>query len=108
MLALVGVLAVAVAVWLLVLEPGDERVIDDYVLIGPDTLRVATIAGDGAWTRVTEVTETSNEVHLTVKSFAWPLSMADIGQRVEMDVQLAEPLGDRRVTDGFHEIPGGG
>ena len=81
--------------------------IDFYKLLDPATIRVTTYAGSAAWTRVTDVTETSSQVDIVLKSWEWPVPQAGIGELVPLTVTLDAPLGDRLVTDGLHEVPRG-
>jgi hypothetical protein len=103
-LIVLGVIGVVLVVWLFVLEPGNPRLLDDYALEDADTLRVGTTTIDAGWTRVTEVTETESEVLIVVKLFTWPVPGGGPEERIEFVVDLDAPLGDRVVTDPFHEV----
>jgi hypothetical protein len=87
-------------------EPGVPRLLDWYAVVDDDTIGIGTVSGDAEWTRVTRVTEMSDEVHVTVRSFHWPfIATASIGHEVVLTVDLHQPLGERRVVDDFHVVP---
>lgn len=94
-----------VALVFFVASPGNVLMLDYYELEDADTIRVGTSAGSAAWTRVTDVTETSSKVQITVKSWSWPVPQADVGYPIELTVNLETPLGDRQVTDLLHVVP---
>ena len=85
--------------------PGVVRFLDDYQVVGDDTLLVATVTGTLEWTRVTSVVETSSEVSIEVRSNPWPLPQSSEGHATTLTVNLEEPLGSRRVIDPFHVVP---
>ena len=85
----------------------DANLVDYYTVSGDGrTLHLTTIAGDGAWTRVTNLRETASTVEVEVKSFRWPfVTGSDIGRELELSIVLESPIGNRVVTDGLHEVP---
>ena len=72
-----------------------------YRVDGDQTLVVGTLSAEGAWTRVTNVTETDASVTITVSSFLFRLGFdpAD-AVPIESTVTLARPIGERVVIDG--------
>jgi hypothetical protein len=71
------------------------RVVDDHALI------VGTWEGRGAWTRVTNVAETTATVTVTVSSWLIQLGPGtDDAVPVETVVTLRDPIGRRTVVDG--------
>ena len=101
---LAGITALGAAAFFLA-SAGRVLVIDTYELVDAARVRVSTYASSAAWTRVTGVSETSSQVHITVKLWEWPVPQAGIGEPLDLTVTLDAPLGDRRVTDGLHEVP---
>lgn len=87
--------------------PGTPSLVDYYTVSGDGrTLHLTTIAGDGAWTRVTNLRETASTVEVEVKSFRWPfVTGSDISRELELSIVLESPIGNRVVTDGLHEVP---
>jgi hypothetical protein len=73
------------------------RVIDDY------TIAVELDASSPQWTRITNVTETSERVVINVGSFIipWAQAEAGVGHSQELVVRLQQPLGSRPVVDGY-------
>ncbi len=98
----VAVVAVIVVVWIVVVVGLDKpswiyqyRVADDH------TLAVGTMTGPGAWTRVTDVTESPSTVTITVRSFLLEIgSRSGAGFPVESLATLRDPIGVRTVFDG--------
>jgi hypothetical protein len=97
--------APAVAVLVIVLV-GSVRALDrpmpieGYRLISPSSIGLETITGPGSWTRVTGVSETSSSIMVTVNSLQAPLPGSDVGQFLELVINLDAPLGARLVIDG--------
>lgn len=78
----------------------------DYYRLGdPDTIIVTGVTGQGQWTRITNVSESSSEVRITIRSLRWPGTYVDIGYPVEWTLDLSGPLGARAVNDGFNDLP---
>jgi hypothetical protein len=77
-----------------------------YRVIDQRTLLVETVSGPGASVRVTDVSETSSTVTITVRSFFIQLGPATAGgTRYESVVKLHDPLGDRTVIDASNGEP---
>jgi hypothetical protein len=51
------------------------------------------------------VIETDSEVRIAIRSLRGPGTYPDVGYPIVWTVDLAWPLGDRVVQDGFHEVP---
>lgn len=77
---------------------------DFYQLADPDTIIVTGVTGEGRWTRITNVIESSTEVRVAIRSLQWPGTHVGIGHQVHWTLNLRQPLGDRTVTDGFSEL----
>ena len=76
------------------------RVVDDQTLV------VGTVTGPGAWTRVTNVTETPATVTITVRSLVVQLGPGTaVGVPVESFAMLHDPIGSRTVIDGSSGVP---
>ena len=75
--------------------------IEGYRVINERTILIEVGGPPSSWTRVTQVTETSSQVRITVESLDLTPgpSLASL-KRFEFTVQLAQPLGDRVVVDG--------
>ena len=75
--------------------------LESYRVIDQQTLVVIGYGAPGAWTNVSEVTETPTTVTVSVNAFTFrPLPGTAVAARLEMQVQLRTPLGDRTVVDG--------
>jgi hypothetical protein len=105
-LTILAVAAMGLA-WFLYLRPGGPpRFIDWYELADGDSLVIQTETGAGEEIRVTDVLETADSVTITVRSFTTDFGIStDIGVKVQLRVDLEQPLGDRRVFDPHHEVP---
>jgi hypothetical protein len=76
------------------------RVLDDRTLV------VGTVAGPGAWTRVTGITETPTTITITVSSLFLQLGPGTAeGVPYESVAKLRDPIGDRSVVDGSSGLP---
>jgi hypothetical protein len=76
------------------------RVVDDQTLV------VGTTEGPGAWTRVTNITETPSTVTITVSSLLIRLGPGTaVGIPVESVAKLHDPIGNRTVLDGSSGLP---
>jgi hypothetical protein len=76
------------------------RVVDDQTLV------VGTVTGPGAWTRVTNVTETPATVTIIVSSFLIQFAPGTaVGVPVESVATLRDPIGTRTVIDGSSGVP---
>jgi hypothetical protein len=70
------------------------------------TLVLGTVSGPGAWTRVTDVSETPSTVTITVRSLFIQLGPATaMGVPYESVAKLLDPLGNRNVIDGSSGLP---
>jgi hypothetical protein len=79
----------------------------DYRARDDDTI-VVTALGGSNWfgTRVHDVRESASTVTVRVRSLEVPLPHSDIGIPYRFGIDLASPLGDRKVVDGFGaEVP---
>jgi hypothetical protein len=69
-------------------------------------LVAGTVTGQGAWTRVTSVTETPSTVTITVSSFLFQIGPGTaVGIPVESVVKLRDPITGRTVVDGSSGLP---
>jgi hypothetical protein len=77
-----------------------------YRVVDAQTLVVGTVTGPGAWTRVTNVTETPATVEITVNSLVVQLGPGTaVGVPVESVAKLHDPIGTRTVIDGSSSVP---
>jgi hypothetical protein len=76
-----------------------------YRLVDEDTIEIIGLTGEGAWSRITNVVESSTEVRVAIRVLYWPGSYTAQGVRTEWTVHLAAPLGNRIVSDGFQNLP---
>ena len=97
---------IAVAVVLVVLVAA-VRLLDSaswiyyYRVLDDQTLVAGTVTGPGAWTRVTNVTETPATVTIIVSSFLIQFGPGTaVGVPVESVATLRDPIGTRTVIDG--------
>jgi hypothetical protein len=107
-LASVAVLvAIGVAGVLVAPAIGSIEVIDYYRVDDAKVLTVGVVSGPGTWTRVTQVDESPSTVVVTVRSVSVPfVAGSAVGQRLELEVALSQPLADRKVLDGTgHLVP---
>lgn len=109
-----GAGAVLLVVWLAMRDGGQglaalgggQRIpAISYRVEDADTIAVVGLTGDGAWSRITNVVETPTDVQVSIRALHWPGSWTYGGQRIEWTVDLARPIGDRTVTDGFQALP---
>jgi len=102
---------IAVAVALVVLVAAVRLLdsaswIDYYRVVDDQTLVVGTVTGRGAWTQVTNVTETPATVTIIVSSFLIKLGPGTaVGVPVESVATLRDPIGTRTVIDGSSGLP---
>ena len=102
---------IAVAVALVVLVAAVRLLdgaswIDYYRVVDDQTLVVGTVTGRGAWTRVTNVTETPATVTIIVSSFLIQFGPGTaVGVPVEFFAMLHDPIGSRTVIDGSSGLP---
>ena len=84
---------------------GQLEPVASFSLLDDDTLSLSLISGRLTWTRVIGVEETSDRVQVTVRSFQFPLlGGSALGIPVELQVDLARPLGEREVFDGYRQV----
>ena len=77
-----------------------------YRVVDERTLVVGTVAGPGAWTRVTSVIETPSTVTVTVSSLFVRVGPGTAeGVPVESTVTLHDPIAGRTVMDGSSRLP---
>ena len=90
-----------VFVWLLFVAKNETLPLAWYGRLTDQTIVVVVGEGRRAWTRVTRVTETPQQVAIVVQSFEWlPGPGTAIAQLKALTVHLERPLGNRVVTDG--------
>jgi len=77
--------------------------IQSYRVIDDRTIAVEVDASSPQWTRITAVTETWDQVVVSVGSFILPSPQmgAGVGRSEELLVTLSQPLGSRPVVDGY-------
>ncbi len=79
--------------------------IDYYRVVDEHTLLLGTISGQGANVRVTNVTEASTAVTVTVTTFFLQLGPSTAeGYPYESVAKLQDPLGSRAVIDGSNGL----
>ena len=85
---------------------GSTLPIDAYRQLDGDTIviRVGHAAGP-TWTRVTSVRESDTRVEIAVRSVSAPVPMAGALYRLDLTVDLDQPLGTRRVVDAYGHRP---
>ena len=77
-----------------------------YRVVDERTLVVGTVAGPGAWTRVTSVFETPSTVTITVSSLLVRLGPGTSeAVPVESTATLHDPIASRTVIDGSSGLP---
>jgi len=111
----IGLVAVGVLAWMAVRDGGTGWTAlgggqlvpaDSYAIADADTIIVTSTTGSGAWTRITNVLETADSVHVSIRVLYWPLVVhADMGTPIAWRLDLAQPLGDRVVHDRLQEVP---
>ena len=102
-IALLVVLGLVVAV---VRSADGTLWINYYRFVDEHTLVVGTVAGPGAWTRITSVIETPSTITITVSSLLVRLGAGTaVGIPVESVAKLHDPRGDRTVVDGSSGLP---
>ena len=73
---------------------------DSYAIADADTIIVTATTGEGAWTRITNVVETADSVHISIRVLRWPFAVyADVGSPITWTLDLARPIADRVVHD---------
>jgi hypothetical protein len=85
--------------------------LESYRTLDPQTVVVVGYGAPGAWTRVSNVSETESTVTISVDAFTFePFPHTDVAARLEVQVRLSEPLGARTVIDGAtgQELPEAG
>ena len=101
LLASVGTGLLIAAAWVAVVGGSFRPSIDGYYIVDQDRIVVVTSGASQGWTRVTEVVESQADVHITVTSQEWLHSSGAASlERLELIVQLADPLAGRTVRDG--------
>jgi hypothetical protein len=82
--------------------------LESYRTLDPQTLVVVGYGAPGAWTRVSNVSETESTVTVNVDKFTFqPLPGTDLGAPIEVEVHLDADLAGRAVIDGStgQEVP---
>jgi hypothetical protein len=75
--------------------------LESYRMLDPQDLAVVGYGAPGAWTNVSDVTETQSTVTISVNAFTFePFPHTDVGARLEVQIHLRAPLGSRTVIDG--------
>ena len=95
-----GLVALLVAVWLLMLAKNYTASIASYRVVDDRTIAVEVVAGHQSWCRVTSVAETSAVVRTGAQCLDW-LALPGTAEGVlyELTVRLSQPLGSRVVVD---------
>jgi hypothetical protein len=98
------VLAVVVILLLAAVRLADRgAAIDYYRVIDDHTVAIGTASGPLTWVRVTSLSESSDSINVGVSSIAVP-GPGYGGDRVEVDVTLAAPVGTRKVIDASRGV----
>ena len=85
---------------------GSMLPIDAYRQLDDDTIVIRVgHAGGPTWTRVTSVRESDAWVEIAVRSVTAPVPMSGVRYRLELTVDLDQPLGTRRVVDAYGHHP---
>jgi hypothetical protein len=95
----VGVVALLVMLYLLFVARNYTATLSYYRVVDARTITVGAVGAPRAWTRVTDVSETSSEVRITVQVFDWLSGGEAYAPIVELMVRLAQPLDGRVVKD---------
>jgi hypothetical protein len=100
LLRFLAVVAVLAVVWRVAIGKDYAASIAGYSLIDSRTLVVQAVGGHESWCRIGGVTESSAEVQVRAICLDW-LSLPGTADGVfyALTVQLAAPLGNRRVVD---------
>jgi hypothetical protein len=100
LLKLLAVVAAVVVVWRVAIGKDYAAAIAGYSPVDSRTLLVEAVGGHESWCRIGGVTESSAEVQVRAICLDW-LSLPGTADGVfyGLTVQLAEPLGNRRVVD---------
>ena len=96
---LVAVLILVLATLRLLFQP---LTLESYRVLDPLTLVVLGHGAPGAWTSVSNVSETEATVTISVDTFTFrpPVPGTAVGAPLEVGVQLEAPLTGRTVVDG--------
>ena len=115
LVVVIGLIAIGLFAWmalrdggrgLAALGGGQLIAADSYAVGDEDTIIVTATTGEGAWTRITNVVETADSVHISVRVLQWPFVVsASVGSPISWSIDLARPLGDRVVLDGLQDVP---
>jgi hypothetical protein len=82
--------------------------LESHRLLDPQTLVVVGYISPGAWTNVSNLTQTESTVTISVDAFTFrPFPGTTMATRLEIQVPLRAPLGGRTVVDGgtSQEVP---
>jgi len=95
-----AVLPLVAAGWIVFVAKNYTAAIDYYEVATPQAIMIGVTSAPRAWTRVTQVTESSTEVRIKVEAWDWaPGPGTAHAVTVRLTVQLDAPLGSRTVTD---------
>jgi hypothetical protein len=99
-LKLVAAVALLIIVWRVAIGKDYAASFAGYSLVDSRTLVVEAVAGHESWCRIGGVTESSAEVQVSAICLDW-LSLPGTADGVfyALTIQLAAPLGNRRVVD---------
>jgi hypothetical protein len=103
--ALAVVIVVLLATVRLLYQP---LTLESYRTLDPQTVVVVGYGAPGAWTRVSNVSETPSTVSISVDKFTFmPLPGTTLGAPIEVEVHLDADLAGRTVIDGStgQEVP---
>ena len=82
--------------------------LESYRTLDAQTVVVVGYGAPGAWTRVSDVSETPSTVSISVDKFTFtPLPGTTLGAPIEVEICLDAPLAGRTVIDGTtgQEVP---
>jgi hypothetical protein len=99
-LAGVGMIVLIAAAWAVAVVRDDNFPISAYWVLDDSTIGVEVGGPPRAWCRVTQTAETAADVLLLTKCLSWSFGpgTAELW-RFMLTVELAQPLGDRRVLN---------
>lgn len=99
-LKFLAAVALLIIVWRVAIGKDYAATISGYRLVDSRTLVVEAVAGHQSWCRLGGITESSAEVQVNAICLDW-LSLPGTADGVfyALTIQLAAPLGNRRVVD---------
>lgn len=99
-----GMAVLLVGAWLLVNVEDSVATLESYRVVDAETIEVVAAGAPHAWTRITDVTESTSDVRVTAHwtKFMRGSGTADL-ELVPLTIHLEQPLGGRVVMDGDGE-----